>query len=291
MKYLAFILLGLTTSQTGERVVEQARSFFTWETILVAVVSFLLGVGFHYLLAFKIIPNRHHIYVWWFVLRNHGKLGEPCKTDQILKRQGYSLGYSYKHKTALWVSYIVSKQSVDIDVDRAESFYADTDIPENYRVKPEDYTNSGYDKGHLAPSAAIDFSRKSNDETFAMTNVALQNPKLNRQVWSSLEDLERTQTAVKGKLGIITGPVFSSRPRKVNDISVPKAFYKVIYSFQHKKSIGFVFPNEDIKAADLWKYAMTVQEVETETGYTFFNKLGNKGKTIKKKIDLEWWQN
>ena len=123
--------------------------------IAVAIIAFIAGAASEYALLKYVWPNRHHIYTWIYTLRNHRKPGEPCETDLEIDRQGYSLGYSNKHKAALWVSYVISKGSVGIDFGRHGSFYPDQDIPENYRVQPEDHVNTGYDKGHLAPSAAI----------------------------------------------------------------------------------------------------------------------------------------
>ncbi len=259
--------------------------------LFVAIVSFIAGVAFEYVFMTYIWPNRHQTYTWIYTLRNHRKPGEPCKTDKVLDRQGYSLGYSYEHKAALWVSYIISDDSVGIDIERHSSFYPDPDIPEEYRVQPEDHVNTGYDKGHLAPSAAIDFSKQANRETFALSNVMLQDATLNRRAWGKLEDLERDWTKTKGKLYVVTGPIYTSRPKKINGMSVPSRFYKVIYAYDAKKAIGFIFPNKPVSNEDLWKHAMSVQEVEKETGLTFFSKFKEKTqKKIKETVDITWWK-
>ena len=262
------------------------------DIMLIGVIafSFAAGVICHYVVGTHLWPNRHKIYTWWFPLRNHKKLGEPCQTDVVLDRDGYSLGFSLERRCALWAAYVISKKSVGVDVDRGVRFYADPDIPQAYRVKPEDFTNTGYDKGHLAPSAAIDFSVKSNSETFSMANISLQDPKLHRQAWGALEALVRRWTCTKGKLAVVTGPLYHLRSKRVHGIPIPKSFYKVVYSFKHKKSIGFILPNTDVKAGNLWHYAMSVRDVEKETGYQFFDKLGKKGRAAKRTLDLSWWK-
>ncbi len=145
-------------------------------------------------------------------------------------------------------------------------------------------------KAILPLSSAIDYSVKSNNETFAMSNIALQHPKLNRQAWGSLEGVIRGWTHTKGKLAVVTGPLYGKRPTRINDIPVPSSFYKVVYSFRHKSFIGFIIPNKDIRASDLWNYAMSVEEAERETGYKFFKKLGKKKQKNKKTLDLSWWK-
>ena len=259
--------------------------------MLVGGGAAIAGAAAQYVVSTHLWPNRHKTYTWAFALRDHKKLGEPCKTDKVLDRDGYSLGYSYQYKSALWVSYVLSKGSIGVDMDRGDCFYADPDIPEKYRVQPEDYTNTGYDRGHLAPSAAIDFSRISNMQTFAMSNIVLQHPKLNRQAWGSLERTIRGWTHTKGTLAVITGPLFDENPERINDVPVPKSFYKIVYAFKHGRCLGFILPNENIKAAQLWDYAMSVQHMEKETGYKFFNKLGKKGQKIKAELDISWWKN
>jgi endonuclease G len=259
--------------------------------LVVAIISFAAGIAFQYAFMTYLWPNRHQTYSWIYTLRNHRKPGEPCETDKVLDRQGYSLGYSYEHKAALWVSYVISEGSIGVDIGRHSSFYPDRDIPEEYRTQPEDYLNTGYDKGHQAPSAAIDFSKNANRETFALSNVTLQEPELNRQAWGKLEDLVRDWTKTKGKLYVITGPLYSSKPKKVNGIPVPSKFYKVIYSYDADKAIGFIFPNKPVENENLWRYAMSVQEVEEKTGLKFFSKFKEKKqKTLKETFDKDWWK-
>ncbi|MFK5971506.1 MAG: DNA/RNA non-specific endonuclease [Candidatus Marithrix sp.] len=257
---------------------------------LIGVSGFVAGALAQYIFLIYLWPNRHKTYIWIYKFYNHKKLGEPCKTDLVLDRDGYSLGYIYERKCAAWVAYIISKGSIGVDVERDDGFYADKDIPAPYRVEPENFRNTGYDKGHLAPSASIDFSHKSNEQTFAMSNIALQHPKLNRQVWGSLENTIRNWTCSKGKLMIIAGPIYSDSPKNINNIPLPAAFYKVVYSFKHNRSIGFIFPNENIRANKLWDYVMSVKNVEKETGQKFFSKLSNKKKKVKGELDVAWWK-
>ena len=259
--------------------------------LIAAILSFAAGIAFEYAFLTYLWPNRHQTYSWIYALRNHAKPGEPVKTDQVLKRQGYSLGYSYDRKAALWVSYILTAGSVGIDVGRYSSFFPDQDIPEQYRAKLDDFVNTGYDKGHQAPSASIDFSKTANRETFALSNITLQDPKLNRQAWGTLEDLEREWTATKGKLYVVTGPLYDDKSKIVNGMPVAAKYYKVIYAYDANKAIGFIFPNREVQNANLWRYSMSVANVEEKTGYTFFSNFSDaEQRTIKAAKDLDWWQ-
>lgn len=259
--------------------------------ITVAILAFAAGIAVEYGFLTYVWPNRHQSYSWVFALRNHAKPGQPVDTDQVLKRKGYALGYSYDRKAALWVSYILTTGSVSVNVERYSSFFPDRDIPEQYRAEPDDFVNTGYDKGHQAPSASIDFSEAANRETFALSNVTLQAQKLNRQAWSKLEGLERDWTETKGKIYVVTGPIYDDNPKVVNGIPVPDRYYKVIYAYEADKAIGFIFPNRDVENANLWRYSMPVSDVEEKTGYTFFSNFSEaKQRALKDTKDLDWWQ-
>lgn len=259
-------------------------------SLVLIVVAYFAGAMMHFLFSSYLIPYRHLIYVWIYAFRNHKKYGIPCDTDLTLNRRGYSIGYSFERKCALWVSYIISRGSIGVDVERINEFSADSDIPRAHRIDPKDYTNSGYDKGHLAPSATIDFSRRSNNETFLMSNIALQDPKLNRYAWNQLEGLVRAWAHSKGKLYVVTGPLYSQRPRYVKGMPIPKSFYKMIYSIHHKKAIGFIMPNKPISSDAVWNYAVPVKEIESQTKYRFLSRGVRKAKKIKSEINLEWWK-
>ncbi|MBD3306108.1 DNA/RNA non-specific endonuclease [candidate division KSB3 bacterium] len=259
--------------------------------LIVFLLGVIVGGAAEYGFLVHVWPHRYQSYSWVYALRNHRKPGEPCETDLVLDRQGYSLGYSYKHKSALWVSYVISSGSIGIDVDRGRSFYADPDIPERYRVEPEDHTRTGYDRGHLAPSAAIDFSLQANRETYALSNIIVQEGELNREAWHQLENYVREWTRTKGKLYVVTGPLYSSRPKKVNGLAIPSRFYKVIYSYDGDEAIGFIFPNKPVSHEEVWKYAMSVAEVERKTDLTFFSRFREKTqRELKESVDIGWWQ-
>ena len=260
------------------------------DIVWIAGLFFVLGAITHSIILYLVLPNQHHIYVWLYARRDHRKYGEPCRTDLVLDKQGFSLGFSLERRCALWVSYIITKGSVGVDVDRAVGFYPDPAIPLSYRVSPQMFNNTGYDKGHLAPSAAVDFSKRSNEETFAMSNIALQHPRLNRQAWSALETIVRGWTHSKGKLFVITGPMYGQRSKRIKEIPIPKSFYKVVYSFKHHKWIGFVFPNKAIKSTELWDYVVSVKSIEKETKMKFLKKLPKSRVGSKTKLDINWWR-
>ncbi|NJL83968.1 MAG: DNA/RNA non-specific endonuclease, partial [Chloroflexaceae bacterium] len=59
-----------------------------------------------------------------------------------------------------------------------------------------------------------------------------------------------------------------------NRIAVPEKYYKVIYDLREpeKKAIGFILPNEGSQRPES-EFAVSVDEVERQTGLDFFPKL------------------
>ena len=71
--------------------------------------------------------------------------------------------------------------------DRQDNFRPDDALPAAwYKVRSTDYTASGYDRAHIAPSADRTRYEVDNSATFLMSNMMPQVPKVNRNVWGDL---------------------------------------------------------------------------------------------------------
>ena len=104
-----------------------------------------------------------------------------------MEREGYALGYIEKHEQPAWVQYIMTGEEVSRRAaKRGDDFRPDPDVPTG-SATPQDYTRSGYDRGHLAPAADMSFSVKTMSESFFMSNMSPQAPQFNRGIWSKLE--------------------------------------------------------------------------------------------------------
>jgi endonuclease G, mitochondrial len=70
-------------------------------------------------------------------------------------------------------------------------FSPDGSVPEPFRTTHRDYTGSGFDQGHLAPSADAE-SQDGLQATFLMTNISPQiGDGFNRTYWNRLERFVR----------------------------------------------------------------------------------------------------
>lgn len=202
----------------------------------------------------------------------HLDKGMPStNSDQFLCRDGYAVGYNYDTKNADWVAYYVTAESVNITNKRSNSFKEDTEMPDYARSTLADYKGSGYDRGHLAPSATMDFTRESMKQSFLMSNMSPQLPGFNRVGWRVLEEHVRDLANEYNELYVVTGPIYEGNEGTIgNGVVIPSAFYKVILDPSFDEAIAFIVPHRDVSSSELANFITTIDEVERQTGLDFF---------------------
>ena len=201
------------------------------------------------------------------------------KREEIrLERLGYSLSYNPHYKTPNWVAWELNAEKLADRVSRAAHFYPDPDLPPAQAVETRDYSNSGWDRGHMCPAADNKWDAQAMRESFYMTNICPQHHNLNRGDWKELEDnCRRWVEETGGPVYIACGPVFYGKaaPRfigKEHRVQVPDAFFKVVLAGLAEgrpRAVGFLFKNTSGNRR-LDSYVNTVDEVERITGYDFF---------------------
>lgn len=213
---------------------------------------------------------------------NRGGIEIPVMTSrkggQILKRKGYTASYDADYKTPQWVAWELTRKDTQGRAERTNKFLPDSDV-RGAKAYTGDYTNSGYDRGHMAPAADMKWSKQAMEESFYLSNICPQNPNLNRGDWNDLEEKCRDWAKEFGVVYIACGPIYDSkRPKRMgnNKIAVPDAFYKVVFIHdkQQPKAFGFLFPNQS-GSRPLRKYLVTVDSVEKRTGIDFFPALSD----------------
>ncbi|MBD0395884.1 MAG: DNA/RNA non-specific endonuclease, partial [Microcoleus sp. C1-bin4] len=81
------------------------------------------------------------------------------------------LSYNSETPTANWVSSQLNRSWIGA-ADREDNLRPDNALPAAwYKVRPNDYTGSGFDRGHVCPNADRYSSREAADATFLMTNM------------------------------------------------------------------------------------------------------------------------
>ena len=222
----------------------------------------------------------------------HLELPRPNPYGQIIMHTGYTLSYNPAFRIANWVAYELKAEETVAVVKRNDKFIPDP-LLSSGPVSNSDYKGSGYDRGHLAPSADMCYSYQTMAESFYLSNMAPQNPGFNRGIWSKLEAQVR-QWAVDDKaVYVVTGTVLTKGLPTIgnNRITVPALFYKVILDYTEPdiKGIAFIMPNEGSQEP-LQHYVVTIDSVERVTGTDFFYQLPDEQeKIIERAVDLSKW--
>ncbi|HKK77796.1 MAG TPA: DNA/RNA non-specific endonuclease [Saprospiraceae bacterium] len=217
-------------------------------------------------------------------------------TDQIINHDYFSLSYSEAHEQAEWVAYTLTRERLDMPWhERPDAFKSDFKVAGGSATW-EDYLNSGYDRGHLAPAADLAFSAKAIRESFLMSNISPQARDFNTGIWRELEENTRSWAKKYKKLYVVTGPVLSENIKGRigdNEVSIPAYYYKVLLDVSEpgKKGIAFLLPNQ-ISYEPLYEYAVTIDEVEERTGIDFFPNLMTRRleEKIESEINLDLWE-
>jgi endonuclease G len=216
--------------------------------------------------------------------------------NEVVEHGAMILGYNETHEQANWVFHVVIPAVNRGNLSRTNDFRRDSLVSTGSAAKA-DYWYSGYDRGHLAPSADFRWSGRAISESYVYSNMAPQRPELNRESWASLESLVRKHVWVKSEqLYVITGPVFDEEMKTItqgpNVVSIPKRFYKVILDLtgDEKKAIAFVMPNE-LCTQPMVSYAVSVDAVEKMTGLDFFSSLDQSLETeLEASFDFSKWE-
>lgn len=202
----------------------------------------------------------------------------------LIVNKAYALSYNNARGTANWVSWRIAESDFG-DADRQNDFRSNTTLPPSLkRVTPSDYTGSGFDRGHLCPSADRSSSEEANSLTFLMTNMIPQTPDLNRNVWNDLESYSR-ELVKRGKADLyVVAGVYGEKGKLKKKVVVPTNCWKIIVVVPLNGGLSSINPNTQVIAVDMpnvsniknkdWRdFRTTVRTLEQKTGYNFLSNL------------------
>ena len=205
---------------------------------------------------------------------------KPVAGHQVVSHPGYVLSYNEDYEQPDWVAYALTVDELNTNnTGRTENFREDPDITTDSAHLSDD-RGSGYDRGHVIPSADRTSSVELNDATFLLSNMSPQIHRFNAGLWLKAEDAVRDAARKYGTLYVTTGPVFTDGMKTIGEcnVAVPESFYKVLLAQDADGnwiSVGMVCPQE-YKDGTLKKYLTTVNEVEKLTGLDFFTGLDDR---------------
>ncbi len=197
--------------------------------------------------------------------------------DIILSYSGFVVNYNPDYLIPNWVAYELTAGEMNGKVPRANGFSMDLSYRDRQAMR-EDYSNTGWDKGHMAPSADMKWSQNAMSESFYLTNICPQNPDLNGRDWHTLEKRVRSWAQKYGRVWVVCGPIIDEmRYGTIGEraVAVPDRFFKAVLRQDENgvyHAIAFVFDNNSFRQP-LKQAVMTVDGLELLTGYDMFANL------------------
>lgn len=192
---------------------------------------------------------------------------------QMLHYPGFDILYSPRDRQPYYAAWIITPQTTaNTTHNRSNNFRPDPNVENTAQLA--DYRNSGYDRGHIVPSADMRYSKEAQDACFYLTNISPQNNNLNSKAWAKLEEQCRQWVMRDSTLIIVAGPILTDHLTQTigpNKVTVPDRYFKVILApyTNPPRAIGFIMPNTYVEGG-VQATATTVDQVEEITGLDFF---------------------
>lgn len=191
---------------------------------------------------------------------------------------GYAVRHSGVTRTPLYAAEHLTRERLmqGKGLKRHNRFHHDENIPASERAELRHYARSGYDRGHVAPSADM-FDTQSQYECFSLANMMPQMPENNRGPWEGIESTVRKMARSTGVLYVVTGPIFQgeSLQRIGGAVMVPTMMFKAVYDPRTQEAGAYLIEN----VADAQLRTVSISELEKTTGISVFPSLNDKIKS------------
>ena len=212
--------------------------------------------------------------------------------DYLINRSQYVMSYNRSKEIPNWASWQLNQNWLG---SRPRiPFEPDNTLPSGWeKVIPNDYTGSGFDRGHVVPAADRNKTADDSKAVFLMTNIFPQAPGNNQGPWAQLESYCRDLVAQGKELYIVAGGAGEGGTGDKGErgtiakgkVSVPASTWKVVVVSDRPASgiagitertrvIAVIMPNEQgIKDTSWREYRRSVDQVEELTGYNLFSNI------------------
>lgn len=166
----------------------------------------------------------------------------------------FAVLYSGETKTPVFAIEKLSRDRIRAakTIKRTNQFYEEGRLPQRVRSALNDYHNSGYDRGHMAPAGDMpnDYAMA---QSFSLANVIPQSPENNRGVWALRVESPTRKYAqrAKGDIFVYTGPIFTKPIKKIgkNNVWVPSHLFKLIYDPDTHRAWAYWIENSPLAKA------------------------------------------
>ena len=223
-------------------------------------------------------------------------------TNNDLFGINYSVEWDCTKRSQRWSCYQMTasnrKQNTSRYYSDTNQYPMDPDLPAQYYFDYDPFRGSGYDHGHICPSADRLYSRDANIQTFYLTNMQPQRHIFNAGIWEVMEQKLRSWMSTGSKaedtLYVCKGGTIDAVPGVTDDpiqttlnngLVVPKYFFMALLrrSKTGYKAMAFWVEHRDddnyTGTFDQWgnrtsyalgDYVISIRELERRTGIDFF---------------------
>jgi endonuclease G, mitochondrial len=237
----------------------------------------------------------------------HVLLGNPSNAvadigvpdNFLVVRNQFILGYHNQIGRSKWVSWHLSNNWLG-NTPRQDDFRPDNLLPTNYnRITTNDYTGTGFDRGHLCASMDRTKTVADNSATFNMTNMLPMAPEVNQNNWNVMELFINDKMNNGYEAYIISGG-YGSGGKGNNggtanfigsgDMQVPAYLYKIVAllpngsgdleRMANARFITVVVPNDNSYGNQSWgNFRVSIDALEAASGLDFLTHLSEELQT------------
>ena len=210
-----------------------------------------------------------------------------------LVNQGYIVAYDETRKNPAWAAYFVPAERKFGPLPRPSRFI--TDRRTGASVTHDDYTNTGFDRGHMAPNQAVAsrFGEAAQRETFLMSNIVPQMPDLNQGPWRLLEDVLADGTSQIGSgVWVVVGPLYQEPIRRLPaGPAIPSAFFMLVAAETRTgpRLQAFVMSQSTSRGDNLRNFTTSVDRVEEMAHFDFFAALPDELEAALESVAAPYW--
>lgn len=217
--------------------------------------------------------------------------------------RNYSYLYDPEMYASYWIAYPLCYAHKN-GSGRSEAWAYDPDVPQSKQtnltggsygvnISSSNYSSNLYSRGHQIANSDRNGVGDMADQTYYMTNITpqIQNG-FNGGIWNNLEQAVQALTSSCDTVYVVTGAAFKKKggsetvktivnTRDNKTIPVPNYYWKALLKVTRDSggtvtsasAIGFWLPHQEIPNDSYTSYTVTVDQIETWTGFDLFANL------------------
>lgn len=188
-----------------------------------------------------------------------GFASSPQRLDEddsliFLQKNSYVVYYNIARQIPALVAWNLGERNLGrLHRPANVSFRQDVECPKP-RAKAQSYVNTGYQRGHLCPSADRSANNAQMRATFVMSNVAPMTAVLNTIQWAQAEDYSRCLARYGHDCHMMAGAFISDSARLLSMssmIHVPDSFFRAcIVHDAPQLSVFWLMANDTIRRSE-----------------------------------------